>query len=217
MNPSLTRKSWAGACAASILVLAYMLLWWNRFTGLSDGLFLMHAQQVLAGRIPYRDFYLPIPPLTVLKTALVAKLFGSELIAPRLLAMLERTCLAGALFLWLDSLFHRDIALVATVVSMIVFCGDLADPLCSYHHDSVYLSLAAGCFASFLMRETCRWGSWAAALCGFFAGLTFLTKQTTGLGITLTLVVLIALCYSGKVKRVFVAGLFLAGWLLPVD
>jgi len=209
-------KTWPGACVASILVLAYMLIWWNRFTGLSDGLFLMHAQQVLAGRIPYRDFYLPIPPLTVLKTALVVKLFGSTLMAPRLIGMLERTCLAGALFLWLNFLFHRNIAFLATVASMIVFCGDLADPLCSYHHDSVYLSVAAGLLASLLIRETCGWPLPSAGLCGFFCGLTFVTKQTTGTGITLTLFTLIVLCYSGRSKLVLIAGLFTAGWLLPV-
>ena len=208
----MTERKWQGACAASILVLAYMLIWWNRFTGLSDGVFLMHGQQVLAGRIPYRDFYLPIPPLTVLKTALVAKVFGSVLLAPRAVAVIERTGLAAMLFWWLASLFQKNIALLATVVSMIVFCGDFADPLCSYHHDSVLFSVAAGLCASLVVREQCRRRFLAAALCGLFCGLALVTKQTTGVGITLTLFVVILLCHPGR----SILALFAAGWLLPV-
>jgi len=119
-----------------------MLVWWNRFSGLSDAAFLMYGQQVLAGRIPYRDFHLPIPPLTVLKTAALIKVFGGFVIVPRILAMFERACLAAALFCWLASSFRLRDALLGTMVSMIVFCGDLADQLSSYHHDSVFLAVA---------------------------------------------------------------------------
>jgi hypothetical protein len=209
-------KTWPGACAAAILVLAYLLIWWNRFTGLSDGVFLMHGQQVLAGRIPYRDFYLPIPPLTVLKTALVEKIFGFYLLAPRAVGVVERTCLAAGLFWWLASLFRKNTALLATVVSMIVFCGDDADPLSSYHADSVYLSVAAGICASILVRESGRRKALAAWLCGLFCGLALMTKQTTGVGVTLTLFAVILLCYSGKPKLVLIAAFFAVGWVLPV-
>lgn len=206
------------ACAAALAVLAYMLVWWNRFTGLSDGAFLMHGQQVLSGRVPYRDFYLPIPPLTVLKTAALIKLFGGLIIVPRLLALLERACLSAALFCWLASAFRLRDALLGTVISMIVFCGDLADQLSSYHHDSVFLSVAAGICATWLLREAPSRRRLAALCCGLFCGLAFMTKQTTGAGITATLFAVILLSYERRGKEASlasIAGTFAAGWALP--
>ena len=196
-----------------------MLVWWNRFTGLSDAAFLMYGQQVLAGRVPYRDFYLPFPPLTVVKTAALIKVFGSLLIVPRLLAMLERSCLSAALFCWLASAFRLRDALLGTVVAMIVFCGDLADQLSSYHHDSVFLSVAAGICATLLLRKSTSRRRLAALCCGLFCGLALLTKQTTGAGIGATLFAVIVLSYEPEGKapsRASVAALFVAGWAIPI-
>jgi hypothetical protein len=208
-----------GACAAALLPLAYMSLWWNRFTGLSDGVFLMYGQQVLAGRVPYRDFYLSIPPLTVLKTAVLIKVFGSLLVVPRLLAVLERTCLSAALFCWLASAFRLRDALLGTVVSMVVVCGDVSDQLNSYNHDSVFLSVAAGICATWLLRQAPSRRRPAAFCCGLFCGLAMLTKQTTGSGISLTLFAVILLSYepSGtEASLASVAAMFSAGWALPI-
>lgn len=208
-----------GACAAALAVLAYILLWWNRFTGLSDGLFVMHAQQVLAGRVPYRDFYLPIPPLTVLKTAVLVKIFGPVMVIPRFLAVMERACLSAALFCWLASAFRLRDALLGSVVSMIVFCGDFADQLCSYHYDSVLFAVSAGICATWLLGESTARRRLAALCCGLSCGLAFMTKQTTGAGVTLALLALILLCYEpgpAQASRFSIAGAFWLGWAFPV-
>lgn len=204
------------ASAAALLLLLYMLVWWNRYTGLSDGVFLMHAQQVLAGRVPYRDFYLPIPPLTVLKTAAIVKLSGASIVAPRAVALAERAMLAAALFCWLDFVFPSSYALLSTLASMVVFCGDYADQLNSYHHDSVFLASAAGICAGWLVRDRTTHPQVAAALCGLFCGLTCMTKQTTGAGITAALFVVIFLCSEHKSRSWAWIPAFCIGWALPV-
>jgi hypothetical protein len=179
----------------------------------------MYGRQVLAGCVPYHDFHLPFPPLSVLKTAALIEVFGSLLVVPRLLAVLERTCLSAALFCWLASAFRLRDALLGTVVAMIVFCGDFADQLGSYHHDSVFLSVAAGICATWLLRQAPSRRRLAALCCGLFCGLAMLTKQTTGAGITLTLFAVILLSYepSGKeASLASVAAMFSAGWALPI-
>jgi hypothetical protein len=70
--------------------------------------------------------------------------------------------------------------------------------------------------AGWLARTSGAKKALAALLCGLFCGLALLTTQTTGVGITLTLFVLILLCSAGRPALPATAALFAAGWMLPV-
>lgn len=51
------------ALLTAFVVLA-VLLWWNRYIGVTnDAWHYFYGWQILHGRIPYRDFYLFVPPL----------------------------------------------------------------------------------------------------------------------------------------------------------
>src|SRR2546423_10471653 len=73
------------ALAAAALTLCFMAPWATRFLGVTnDGWFALYAHQLLAGKLPYRDFYLVIPPLHVFEIAAIVKLFGEQLLVLRL-------------------------------------------------------------------------------------------------------------------------------------
>ena len=209
----------AGAAVTGLLSLAYMSLWWNRFLGLSDGMFLLLGQQVVSGRVPYRDFYFSIPPLQPLKMAGLIAVFGQEIIVSRAWGMLERTLLSVLIYLWLAHFFRVRHAFLGTLTAMVLFCGDRADPVFSYHHDSVFWAVCAGFCASFLLRTPSRHARALAFVSGICCGLCFLTKQTTGLGMSILLPVMLGLTLKavpGSPGLRSVLTRFCIGWALPV-
>lgn len=208
-----------GAIAVATLTLAYCLLWWNRsFGGGSDGVLFYMGEQLLKGKIPYRDFYLVIPPWTVLKSAAIISLAGDYLINLRAFAIFERVALAVVIYLWLSRLFRVSYAILGAFLSVVIFTGDIADSLANYSSDGSLWTVAAGLAASVGLSRV-GWSRLAlAGLSGFFAAMTLLTKQTTGLGVTLLIPLLIALIPARRNQwRTASSGMaaFAAGWLIP--
>src|SRR5947209_18590134 len=57
--------------------LAHLLTFWNRFLGAPvTGMFYEFAMLLRRGLVPYRDFYIVVPPLYVFKTAAMIAIFG---------------------------------------------------------------------------------------------------------------------------------------------
>src|SRR5271154_7037265 len=73
------RTSSLAAALPVLFCLAFILLWWNRYLAVTnDGWHFLHGLQISNGRIPYRDFFLFIPPLHPLKEAALIALFGNH-------------------------------------------------------------------------------------------------------------------------------------------
>jgi len=208
----------AGALVTAIVTLAYLLLFWNRFAGLRSGSGeFIGGAWFLAGLRPYRDYFAPATPLSILKSAVILSMFGKAAIVTRAFAVLERVLLGLLLYFWLARMFRVGHAVVAALATIIISSGDIADPLASYNHDTILLAVAGGFFASAVLyrqRDT-RSIALFAALSGVCASLCFLTKQTIGAVATLSIVVIIStwlLRQEGTRKAAaFVAG-FSAGW-----
>jgi hypothetical protein len=195
----------------------YLLLWYNRFLGLSsNGWFYFYGQQILHGNIPYRDFYLYVPPLHPLKFAALSVLFGDGLIVPRIAAVVERVLVALIVYCWLLRIFTIGPSFLGSLLGVIAFCSDQADALSLHHHDSVLWAVAAGLLASFGISSQ-RPGAFVAGS-GFFAALCFLTKQTTGAGVSIVIPVILLCALKGPwtFRRVALLLLaFAAGWAVP--
>ena len=122
------------------------------------------------------------PPLSILKSALVLKLFGARLIVLRAFAVFERVVLASVLYFWLARLFRPAVASMAAIVAIILSAGDIADTFTSYSHDAI-LDCAAGFSASFALDgRRPRTLAVLGALSGVCAGLALCTKQSIGGG-----------------------------------
>ena len=185
---------------AFILTLASMFFftYFNRFVGLrsGDGEF-NGGMALLAGRLPYRDYYTAGPPLNQLKSALVLALFGKTLFVSRLFALLERLCIAALLFIWLRRLFSAGASAIAALATIIISACDHTDPLASYNHDSIMLAMICGLLAS---RSLDALGMprtlVLAASAGACVGLSSLTKQTVGLGTAVVVLIVGALAMA---------------------
>jgi hypothetical protein len=224
--PSLSRRrrGWdsaaIGGVAVAALTLGFFLLFWNRFSAVRDGNgSILGAQLTLAGKLPYRDWYTAAPPLHFLKTAAVMRVLGSDLIAVRAFALLERVALALVVYVWLGRFFRVSHAALAALAGIVISAGDLADPLVSYNHEAIFWGVCSGLFASVCIGRPARWPWAAAALSGLCAGLCCATKQSVGMGITAAVPAIGAaylLRSEGFRSAVKLLACFLAGWAIPV-
>lgn len=219
INISTKTALWLGAALVASVTLVDLALWWNRYFGPTlDGYFAFYGHLLLAGKIPYRDFYLHVPPLVVLESAALEAWFGPGLIVPRIFGALERVAIAGLGYFWLARLFSVRSAALATLAMIIAGSGGDVEVLFLYNHHSVLWALAAGLLASHALERQNR-VPWLELLAGSCAGMAFLTKQTVGLGVFLALPVALwlasprAASLGDRLRRL---GVLLAGWCLPV-
>lgn len=145
---------------------------------------------------------------------------GTDLIVPRVLALVERCGLAALLFVWMARYFKTSHALLASLFAVILSCGDHADFFSSYNHAAILWAIGCGFTACLAIdaRHTLRAGR-IALLAGVLAGLCFATKQTIGLGVTLIVPFIgasILLIRMGPGAAARHAMAFAGGWLLPM-
>ena len=214
-RPTSRQKLVLGALIVAVITLSFFSLFYNRFAGVRtiNGSVVV-GEALLSGKLPYRDWFAPVPPLNLLKNGLVVWMFGSDLIVPRIFALFERTVLALILYFWLARLFRTSHAALAAIVAMVVSAGDLTDPISSYNHDTILLAVASGFFAAICLdQHSSRTGWFFALLTGISAGLCLATKQTIGLGITVCVPILVTAALWRSV-RFGAAWRFLSGFTL---
>lgn len=183
-------RLWAAIFFAVLLVAAFLAPWWRSYLGLTlDGYFPLYGQLILAGKIPYRDFFLHLPPLHPLLDAAMQICWGKSLLALRVLGAAERLLMAALLVYWLSRSFRLGPALFGAVAAVIVASGDDTEILDLYNYHALLAALLAGIALSRGLEDGQR-VSRAWYLAGFFASLSFWMKQTIGLHATLAVFLL---------------------------
>jgi hypothetical protein len=173
----------------------------------------------LKGILPYRDYYCPVPPLFVARSAVALAIFGKLPIVVRGFGVFERLILSLLLYGWLVRFFRVKDATLAAIVTMVVSAGDYADPVSSYNHFTIMLAVASGLAASYALDEgrTKRAVTGIGCLAGSVSLLCLASKQTIGLGMTFATPVIVGLCLislEGAQKAIqFLTG-FAAGWFV---
>lgn len=212
---------------AVLLVAAFLAPWWRSYLGLTlDGYFPLYGELILAGKIPYRDFFLHLPPLHPLLDAAMQICWGKSLLALRILGAAERLLMAALLVYWLSRTFRLGPALFGAVAAVIVASGDDTEILDLYNYHALLAALLAGIALSRGLEDGQR-VSRAWYLAGFFASLSFWMKQTIGLHATLAVLLLPLLLswrspearrsLGGRLRRIVLGWLpaliLIGGWL----
>ena len=96
------RRTWAGVLGPVLVlgVLAALRLPWLHapLVTQDEGIILVYAQQILDGRLPQRDFYTVYGPGTFGLTAGAFALFGSTLVAERLIGLTFQALVVGGVY-----------------------------------------------------------------------------------------------------------------------
>lgn len=104
----------AAMLLAALLAAAFLAPWWRSYLGLTlDGYFPLYGHLILEGKIPYRDFFLHLPPLHALFDAAIQSIFGKSLLTLRILGAAERLLMAAVLVFWLSR--HPGLALLTVL------------------------------------------------------------------------------------------------------
>jgi hypothetical protein len=213
------RVSEAGIGLISILglTLLYHLFFFNRSFPIQEGWFSLYAKYLEMGRMPYRDFYLFLPPLYPLKIEALMRLFGDGLLVFRVYALVERLLVVALAYRLFLKFATPRTAFLATFFSLFLYAGAPVDVIYSYYQTCLLLSLLAGHF----MLQAVEKDSWPwmwISLSGFMAGLAFMCKQSTGLFVLAALPVLLLVLLRGRgtMKILKMLGTYLAFSFLAV-
>ncbi len=213
-RPALT----TGAVALATSIFVVIAPWWNRFVAVTnDGWHYLYGEQIHAGKLPYRDFYLFVPPLLPLKNALCIALFGNHLIVPQIMGCVEVILIGVALYYWLSAFFSVSESYVAAVTgTMIYVLGNTTEAVSGLHQEGVLFPILAGWMASLAIR---RKNALYTLLSGTFAGFAMMGKQTSGAATTVILgaiLVLLPLRRTDARSALTTFFSYVAGWLIPV-
>ena len=133
--------------ASSVFVLTAVLLWWlagQRLVWINDeGIYLDGASRMLAGQMPYRDFFVLTGPGTFWNVAAFFHLFGVSLGSARALLILDLALIAACLY-WLAAEFRsRALGFWLAWFFVALLAGDAGGLVVVNHRwDSAALSVA---------------------------------------------------------------------------
>ena len=132
--------------ASVVFTFAAALLWWlagQRLVWIMDeGIYLEGASRVLAGQMPYRDFFVLTGPGTFWNVAAFFKMFGTSLASARALLVLDVALIAACMY-WLAAQFSSRILgfwLAGFFVALLA--GDKDALVVNHRWDSAALSVA---------------------------------------------------------------------------
>jgi len=218
-HPPVRKKLAAIAPLLGVLLFCTVLLlpWWRSYLGVTnDGWHLFGALRILGGEVPYRDYYLFIPPFHQLKIAAVIAVFGRYLIAAQAVGLVERLILAAVVYAWLRRAYSPVQSLAGSVFGMVLYFMASTETLSSLQHEAGFWPVLAGFAASCALRSS-RSAAWLA-VSGVFSGIAFFSKQTSGVAVGGAVVLIVAAWAwreRGPKEALRAVSCFAAGWLLP--
>ncbi len=184
------RLAWAGAgttlTLAALLVICatFSLLLVTTFVPVTEGWFQDISNRMSAGQVPYRDFYLFIPPGFPLLMHAISVATNDSFLALRLYGIAESLVLIAVTFVTLRRLFPLRVAFVAVLTGFIVSSANLQNVFYGYYQSSMTLSVLV-LYLAIRCLESDRW-RWPI-LFGLASGMLFLFKQSTGVILPLVL------------------------------
>jgi hypothetical protein len=206
----------AAVLTASVL---YVLVWWNRYLSPTVGFELFFITQYERGLLPYRDYFFVVQPGWVLGTLLISSLVGKHLIAFWFLGTVMRVWAIWCLHRWLLRVMTPLASALATITTLVVSSGDIDDFPGWYNYQTFIWAVLGGLCAAKMLESTSRSAYVWSALAGIALGLNFLTKQTSGILVALTILagtMLIVWTLRGLARSGALSLTMLLGASLPV-
>lgn len=196
--------------AIAVLVFLGCLLYlclFRRFTSMEpdEGIVLQGATRVLAGQIPYRDFFSFYTPGSFYLIAGLFRIFGNSFAVARTSLAVTGALCSTITYILARRVCSRGIALLSAVLATVVGTAFRFLVLHNYY-STLFACLAVLAAVKFVERRTSRW----AFAVSSFAALTFLFEQSKGgcLGVGLLTGFLLLRKSLGRVPlTTFAAGL----------
>lgn len=196
-------NAWMGAFFIVLVSLAYSSLYFFNTFPISEGWNVNYAELFLHGKMPYRDFYYYLPPLSLLLDTILWKLSFGFLIVYRFWYLVQRIAIYLLLYRLLCRYFHWKYAAISCAIAEILCTAEVYDLFGDYNQTVSFLAvLLAYCAVEFVRAEVTRQKCKNLFLAGIVLGLMFLCKQTIVVAAFLVYIVaLIVHCAINKDKN----------------
>jgi len=156
--------------AAGVFLATAALLWWlagQRLVWINDeGIYLDGARRILAGQMPYRDFFVLTGPGTFWNVAVFFKLFGVSLASARALLIFDVALIAACLYWLAAELRSRALGFWLAWFFVALLAGDAGGLVVNHRWDSAALSMMGVALLAAGLRSESRWTRWAIAGAG---------------------------------------------------
>lgn len=188
----------------------FLYSFYNKFLPLGEGLFSVYYGLIKAGKVPYKDFYLFVPPLHVFMVGWFQDIVGTQFIKLRILGASFLVAESILLFFCFRFHFKRLIAFVATCMSIGLYLSH-APYIMHDYNDVINLILVGFIFS--LHWHVYKGGRTSLFLCGLLAGAVMLEKQNLGPLLFIAGLIYIARYLKEKYRGFFY---YIAGAAIPL-
>jgi Glycosyltransferase family 87 len=207
---------WPALLATNAIMGVYNLILFNKFFPVTEGWWSTAAHYILAGKMPYRDFYLPLTPLYPMAITGFVSLFGYSFLYLRILGILFMLGAASLMFFMFLRFLPAYIAAFVTLVAMFLF---QSFSLITYDFNVlvfIFTFTATLLFFGYIdhRAKNITASKIYLVLCAFFVSLLFLTKQNNGVLAFLAFIFLILIINRKKFLYPFL--LFCFVFFVPV-
>lgn len=180
-------------------------------SALDEGIYLEGAERIIAGQVPYRDFFVLTGPGSFWLQAGTLRLLGLSFIHARLILVIEVAFLAAAVF-WCTA--HLRARKLAALTTFLFVAFETANPgvfTINHRWDSSALGVAAVMLLFSSLEQRVGWAR--VAIAGVLAALAVWATPTL---LALALAILFALVLARRARRLplYAVGL-VAGFLAP--
>lgn len=186
-----------------------------------DGIILVGAQRVLAGELPYKDFWTMYSPGQFYLIAYFFKYFGESVFWLKFLGIVSKSLIACVSFFYLAKYvkFHSSIVISVFLTLLLIAVRNDAFP--------VFPSLACSMIAIYLISENEKSSFLSFFFCGLFTGCSTIFRHDIGFYTFLTIMALLPIefilnknnfygCYRELLKKYILLFLGIALVFIPV-
>jgi len=205
-----------GLFISLLVIYLFQLSYFNKFLPIQEGWFSEYGKQVADGKIPYLEFYSFIQPIYIYINSFIYDSFGPNLINFRVYGLIERGILVTLVYFLFCKITTPYRSIFLTVIATVFYISNTNDVIRGYYQ----LTLIFCLFSTFLLiRNTSERNTLNVFFAGFFSGLAFMTKQSTGLFVPVAFLLLLITLVSSKNTETFNKKdilLFIVGMFIPI-
>lgn len=180
-----------------VLIGSFNMLLIRNFFPITEGWFQDWSRYIGEGKIPYRDFYLYIPPVFVYIAHIINIVSGGLYIALRVYGVIERVLLVLVCYKILRRFFSDQICFFSLIGSSGIYMSLNSDVFYGYYQNSLFWGACALLFLlrawEFMSSGESRRSTRDVCVAGILCGLSIMSKQTALLFVGVTAIVFICL------------------------
>ena len=172
-------------------VVIFMSLFINRSLVPQEGWYSIYARNILEhGLVPYKDFFVIVPPLGLYSWTMIQFIFGDNFIVFHYAALISKIILSYCLFRTLTLITPIFFATIATICALCISISVVYDNgVLSYNEYAIIFALVIIILLHIMTKEIDKNRSFSCVkliILGIVTSLSITTKQTSGIATTIT-------------------------------